>query len=508
MKKLFLIFTILLISLSVSKADIFRIENAIPTGLGSVISPDFGGDVLVANANPIGPISGVRGQNGNVYMCINDTLLTSNLGLIIAQSSNNGNNWTLFPSGITLRTKYDQVKMIKTADSMLCYFRVGGLLVRWNPLSGFVNILSMTSNAADFDVAVSSTNSVYVFYQTTGDTIRRWGSTDGGITFPNSGTLTTNGSRPRLCFSPLGDTLIVNYRGPVRPGLPNKSIVRSGLIRELAPATLFSVSLSFADVITDTSSAVNEYKSIKYGPNVWTFYTKDTAGSTDLRCAISTSGGTIYLPHFSIASAPGRNEYWFDAASSNVGIFGKVDLVYTSDSVQSGAPTNTTDKLMFTSSTTELPAVFSAPVQFSNFPPMSTINDSKPSVVELPSGDIGFAFIGYTAGGNKVYWDRLLQLTSISNNGNITPDKFELKQNYPNPFNPATNIVFNLSKNSFVNLKVYDMSGKEVAKLVSQNMNQGNYTVTFDGKNLSSGVYFYKLESDNFSEVKKMSLIK
>jgi len=90
----------------------------------------------------------------------------------------------------------------------------------------------------------------------------------------------------------------------------------------------------------------------------------------------------------------------------------------------------------------------------------------------------------------------------------VVPEKFELYQNYPNPFNPATKIKFDVNKAGFTSLTVFDITGKEVAKLVNQNLNAGTFEYDFRGENLPSGVYFYKLETAGFTEVKKMTLIK
>ena len=96
--------------------------------------------------------------------------------------------------------------------------------------------------------------------------------------------------------------------------------------------------------------------------------------------------------------------------------------------------------------------------------------------------------------------------TGIENN--ITPVSFSLNQNYPNPFNPNTTIKFQTKDLRLVTLKVYNIIGKEVATLVNENLKAGNYEVTFDGSNLSSGIYLYKIKAGNFSEVKKMTLVK
>ncbi len=89
-----------------------------------------------------------------------------------------------------------------------------------------------------------------------------------------------------------------------------------------------------------------------------------------------------------------------------------------------------------------------------------------------------------------------------------TPETFVANQNYPNPFNPSTVISYQLSINSFTTLKVYDVLGREVATLVNERQNAGSHSIVFDGSNLPSGVYFYRLIAGNFIETKKMTLIK
>ena len=91
---------------------------------------------------------------------------------------------------------------------------------------------------------------------------------------------------------------------------------------------------------------------------------------------------------------------------------------------------------------------------------------------------------------------------------NIVPDYFFLSQNYPNPFNPTTTIKFSIPENNNVSIKIYDILGNEVAVLVDDNKSAGNYEVKFTADNLSSGVYFYKLQAGSFNQVKKMLLIK
>ncbi len=88
------------------------------------------------------------------------------------------------------------------------------------------------------------------------------------------------------------------------------------------------------------------------------------------------------------------------------------------------------------------------------------------------------------------------------------PSTFSLGQNYPNPFNPSTTIKFDIQKSGLVTLKVYDATGKEVRSLVNEKLGTGTYEYNFNASNLNSGVYFYKLVSGNYSETRKMLLVK
>ncbi|HRI46876.1 MAG TPA: T9SS type A sorting domain-containing protein [Ignavibacteriaceae bacterium] len=89
-----------------------------------------------------------------------------------------------------------------------------------------------------------------------------------------------------------------------------------------------------------------------------------------------------------------------------------------------------------------------------------------------------------------------------------SPNSFELSQNYPNPFNPSTVINFRLEKDEAVTLKIYDISGKEIAQLVNSEMKAGNHSIVFDASSLSSGTYLYELISGNQKAIKKLILIK
>jgi hypothetical protein len=111
---------------------------------------------------------------------------------------------------------------------------------------------------------------------------------------------------------------------------------------------------------------------------------------------------------------------------------------------------------------------------------------------------------------HQYVWDEYSaawQPTSISENLNVISE-YNLAQNYPNPFNPVTSIKYSVPKASHVSLKVYDLLGREVATLVDEEKISGSYQVSFNAANLSSGVYFYRLQSNSFDETRKLILLK
>jgi hypothetical protein len=111
------------------------------------------------------------------------------------------------------------------------------------------------------------------------------------------------------------------------------------------------------------------------------------------------------------------------------------------------------------------------------------------------------------AGINKIY-KMLFTPTEVVEQKSGTPVLYSLNQNYPNPFNPSTSIGYQITTQSYISLKVFDVLGREVATLVNENKKPGSYEVEFDGSNLSSGLYFYRLQTSNFLETKKLLLLK
>jgi len=121
-------------------------------------------------------------------------------------------------------------------------------------------------------------------------------------------------------------------------------------------------------------------------------------------------------------------------------------------------------------------------------------------LIENPDGyKIGFITHSVT-----IYYMTVSSIEHV--NSNLR--NFVLEQNYPNPFNPGTSIQYVISSKQFVSLKVYDVLGNEIVTLVNEVKTAGNYEVNFDASGLPSGMYIYKLTAGNFSDTKKMILLK
>jgi len=139
--------------------------------------------------------------------------------------------------------------------------------------------------------------------------------------------------------------------------------------------------------------------------------------------------------------------------------------------------------------------------------PTGNVDEPKSIVVD-GSGFVYVSGRSRSTTGFDIATIKYAQTIGIQNIGSEIPKGYSLSQNYPNPFNPKTNIGLRIADFGFVSLKVYDITGKEVALLVNQELNAGVYNVDFDASNLSSGTYFYSMETSGFRDVKKMVVVK
>ncbi len=471
---------------------------------------DWGSDYIVANTESRGRNSGVyRSSNSSIYVAVSDTNVLAGNTLNILRSSNNGVNWSIVYSVGPASIKILKTKMLATAnDSIYCYLLTEQTAIfTISVLNGQLRLFN--SGYRDFDVHSTPSSSMFLWVDTLGtNSLFRYGTTNGGISYLTRGNVTSTAAHPRVYCPPGSDTAIVTYYQAISPITDTLQLgILSVRYRESSPGTAASVG-SFT-VVIPAGTTRDQYAPVKYRNNSWIFYTTGTTGSINLNCITSVDAGATWGSQVVIGSLPSRDEYWFDAKHFTVGS-GGVDLIYYSDTLQPGAPTNATDRMYYTSAGTVSPGTFSASTQFSEHAPGWSANGYIPFLVEYydVGGDAAAVWIGQDGANKRLYMDRLAAVTGISPNGNETPDQFSLGQNYPNPFNPVTNINFSLPVSGFVSLKVFDVLGREVATLVDKQINAGSYTVNFDASKLSSGVYFYRLTSGEFSDIKKLMLVK
>jgi hypothetical protein len=467
----------------------------------------WGTDYVVSNTEPLARPSGVyRTTNNTIYVAVPDTNIQAGRSMVVFSSTNNGANWsiagTLSPGGVVL----PQTKMVSRAgsDSVYCIFIFGSTVYSWNVITNNLNPFTTYTNVAYFDAALSSTNSLYLIVDlNVNNDVRFFGSVNGGVTWAGAIFLSSAATRPKIYMSGLGDTAVINYMGPILADTLTCAI-RNVRYRESVPGSLVIVGTFTTPIAAGTPK--DQFMGVRNGLNAWIFYTTGTTGSIDLNCITSVDGGTTYGAPVTIGSMPGRDEYWFDAKHYN----GGVDLIYYSDSLQGGAPNNNSDKLYNSYAFNSTPGTFSTPAQISEHPPGWSANGYIPTLIEFydVANDAGAIWVGQDGANKRLYFDRFGAVTGISSNGNEIPNAFSLSQNYPNPFNPSTKIDFAIPTSGLVQLKIYDMLGREVESIVNKDMTAGSYTVNFDASRLATGVYFYKLISGGFVDTKKMVLVK
>lgn len=224
---------------------------------------------------------------------------------------------------------------------------------------------------------------------------------------------------------------------------------------------------------------------------------------------------------------------WYAAIDTNSGAYGVSDVwlvtkrvnITTGDSLRifvSGGSTNYSDSMqVWVSILDSTPSNFLIFPQYRlgsiYFPHGSPYGQfiRKAYSLNMVAGQtawIGFRYYNDASfDGFAVYVDDVMignPSVGVTPNNTNLPSKFALEQNYPNPFNPTTNIKFSLPKATNVQLVIYNSMGQEVKSLVNEFKTAGSYTVDFNASELASGTYFYKLITSDFTETKKMTLVK
>jgi hypothetical protein len=223
-------------------------------------------------------------------------------------------------------------------------------------------------------------------------------------------------------------------------------------------------------------------------------------------CSYQTMGG--YFPDFAMTVLPPT----LGANGTNDSAFYRVSIpavkLYSDTAIFSATVTNPpgtgTITLTFLNKTT--PATQNT---LTTFP--DSLRLRARTTGGVPNGIYNIRIQGNGPNGTPVHVRTVILnvgFIGLHNNNNKIPENFYLYQNYPNPFNPTTNIKFDIPKDGFVKLNVYDITGKQIAELVNGTYKAGSYTADFDGSNFASGVYFYKIETADYTSIRKMIFVK
>lgn len=411
--------------------------------------------------------------------------------------------------------------------------KIGGLVIRLDPITGSffsLNWPGQTNNEKYYNVHITSDNSVdssltWLFIACSMDSVGAGGKTFYGQKFAYIWQTSQVG------------TPSVSYRAQVLP-----------VFWQAGDASLryLQTDIAYFRDISNNPSLMFTYSSIPDSTKIWLTKSSHTGASASFLGTI----GSNYNINYSQIAAPGGtdNQQLMVVGTQNWMNSGDWDLV-SWKTLDGGATWNETF-IEGTSSTSSLlpasPDIFvkwkdknnyrvsyglaSGSIWYPDSVMFVKSAAGNPNVWQLPvkvsDDNLSpglYSQVGFAGNSNDdcfVLWTDLNQTRLYStscatpldvNDGLEEPNDFSLSYNYPNPFNPSTRLSFvigSASSGSFVTLKVYDVLGNEIATLINEEKSAGKYEIQFDASGLSSGVYYYRLQTENFIETKKMVLLK
>jgi photosystem II stability/assembly factor-like uncharacterized protein len=426
--------------------------------------------------------------NGTVFYCCSDGG--------VYKSTNNGTNWTDLNRNLsTLQYQsadYDPTDLLSfqggTQDNNKMTTTNGG--VQW---------IQRTTGDGGYTI-VDPVNTNYVYGQYVNGSIQRSGNK--GISFTN---ITPSGSSGGLFYNPY----------EMAPGDHNTIVFGRADIWKTTSATTATTSSGWTQIATTTVVGGSVSAIGISSTNINKIY----IGTSNGRILVTTDNGTTWSTQtgFSYVS-----DFVVDKTNDNIcyATIGGTGGVQVLKTINGGAN--------WTSITGNLPNIAANSVVLRTFTPRMIFVGTDIGVFQttnegvnwvsfnsgLPSVEVydmkykqSIGMILVATHGRGCWTFDLNTVVGIDPFGQI-PLKYSLNQNYPNPFNPTTNIVFDLAKYGNVRLEIYNVNGRKIDNLINGNMNAGHYSVQWDASAYSSGVYFYKLISGEFSETKKMMLLK
>jgi hypothetical protein len=229
----------------------------------------------------------------------------------------------------------------------------------------------------------------------------------------------------------------------------------------------------------------------------------------DVMFARSTDGGATWSAPVRVNDDPGAEAWqWFGTMS--VAPTGRIDVVWLDTRDNPGSINSS----LYYSYSTNAGVTWSENARLSEafdphvgWPQQEKMGDYFHMVSDSAGADLAWA--GTFNGEEDVYYGRITSpLVEVGGQNGKAPVSFSLSQNYPNPFNPSTTVSYIIPHSSFVTLKVFDLLGREIATLVSDKLNAGTHTTRWDATGSPSGVYFFRLVAGEFTQTKKMVLVR
>jgi photosystem II stability/assembly factor-like uncharacterized protein len=414
----------------------------------------------------------------------------------VYKSTNDGNNWVDLNRDIsTLQYQsadYDITNILKlqggTQDNNKMTSTNGG--VDWD---------QRTTGDGGYTI-VDPVNTNFVYGQYVNGSIQR--SNNSGVGFTN---ITPSGSTGGLFYNPY----------EMAPGDHNTIVFGRADIWKTASAQTASTGSGWTQIAT-TAIVGGSVSAIGIS---WTNTGKIYTGTSNGRILVTTNNGANWS---TVTGFPYVSDFIVDNANDNI--------CYASLGGTSGQHVikTTNGGTTWNNITGNLPNIAANSIILRTATPRMLIVGTDLGVFQ--SNDEGVSWVSFNSGlpAVEVYDMKYKQSAGIilaSTHGrgcwtfdlgavlgidpySVVPKEYQLGQNYPNPFNPETTVKFGLPKAGTVNLSIFDASGKVVEELVNQQMNAGTFEVTWSASQYSSGIYFYKLESEGFAETKKMILVK
>lgn len=511
-------------------------DAIVPAGTVVMPNQDWGiGDIKIHDGN-VAYTQGYRqvelkyGEDGDLYLCVNRRNVSGSTGsILVYRSSNGGRNWNQIGGVSSSTGYYGQVSLIvdrrsssdndstrvtvfysRSTSSNMDNATLNFVTMRRNgtaswtaqvgaPASG--NKFQYPSACSDgmFFTTAVSTHIIVSETSNSGDAVRlvHFRTGDWFITFTNAAITTSIDYLPSAAFcnkSGADSIYIATERHISSTEYELRVLTNAEIPTTSYHAYYITNATSGTKWVKPCIAVQQQYYTV---PNrILVTAVKDSAGKRLGLYHGSTTGGSSWVVNQGLAYTWQQVDFTACNSDSTTALGGYFIASYVDINGDSVAIRRGVIGLMGT-----------VTYKRNSYQSTGTI---APTVAIYKSGTTKYSAFAYAGTGpNHVYFNQEnLPSVGITPISGIIPDKFSLSQNYPNPFNPVTSLQFSIPKEKDIKLSVYDMLGKEVAVLFNGKLSAGEYKYTFDAAKLTSGIYFYKISSDEFNDVKKMSLIK